>query len=76
MRKVFQFQGQLVYSRFLPDLLTQSRAIEHGIILAGLSKKDVPKIELQVTVKLPPFMVSADIPPPPKDITPKDEDAT
>ena len=72
IRKVFQFQGQLVYSRLLPDLLTQSRAIEHGITLAGLSKKDTPKVEMKVTVHLPPFMVSDDIPSPLKDISPND----
>ena len=73
-RKVFQFQGQLIYSRLLPDLVTQSRAIDHAKDMAGLSQKDTPKIEMKVTVNLPTYMTSADIPPP-RDITPSNHEA-
>ena len=75
IRRVFCDKGALVYSRLLPDHLTQSRAIDHAKDLAGLSKKDVPKVEINVTVNPPPWMVSADIPPPPKDITSEDDHA-
>ncbi len=72
VRKVFQSNQGIIYSRLLPDNLTRSRTVEQMMSIVGLSKKDAPKIEMKVTVHLPPFMMSEDIPPPPKDITPND----
>ena len=73
VRKVFQSNQRIIYSRLLPDNLTRSRTVEQMMSIVGLSKKDVPKIDVHVTVNQPPWMISADIPPPPKNITPEDD---
>ena len=73
-KKVFNFQGALTYSKLLPDLGIQSKAVDHATNLAGLSQKDTPKIEVKVSINMPPYMLSADIPAP-RDITPSNHEA-
>ena len=61
----FHHQGQILYSKKLPDNMAIARAIEHGMDLSGLSKKDSPQIQVEVHVVLPAFMTGASIPRPP-----------
>lgn len=71
--KVFNNNGNIVYSKALEDHSTQGKAIDQAMTLGlvGVKKQEAPKVTIKAIVRLPSFAQKKDRTT--KDITPKPE---
>jgi len=56
--KVFQSEGDILYSKPLVDHGTQGKAIDQALQLVNLQKQDAPRVTIKLQVKLPDYALT------------------